>query len=458
MIRSLSIRWRLTLWYGAAMTVMLVVFGAAILALTARSQSTRLDFELDEEMSELTFHVFRFTDHERLMEELTAEFGSHENYEFEIARRDGSTMFLSNRLKQQRLFDGADWPPGPTSNTRTQTLRGLGEYRVLRKAIESPHGPLLLLVGIPTNLLRKEQRSLLSTMGLVVPLMLLAAMAGGYWLAGSALAPIGQITRTAERITAERLDQRLDVPAVRDELSHLARTLNEMIDRLHRSFDEMRRFTADAAHELRTPLTVLRTQLEVALRADRSPEQYRDVLVSLHEDTVRLCHLASQLLELSREDAGVAAAPFTTILLDELLRETLDQVHHSAALKSLQLDTPDWPPIEVLGDAQRLQRVFINVLDNAVKQTPPGGRIRVTMSVNGFVEVSITDTGCGIPTEHLPRIFDRFYRANAARSSPDGSGLGLAICRAIVQAHHGRIELQSTLGEGTTVIVSLPTA
>lgn len=456
MMRSLSIRWRLTLWYGTAMGLVLAVFGAAVFVLTTHNQSARIDFELDEEMSEIAYEVSSITDPETLMIELQAEFGSHVTFDFDVTCRDGHAMFLSNRLGRQRLFDGTDWPSEPTF--AVQRLPGLGEHRVLRKAIESPHGALLLHVAIPLAPLRAAQRSLLSTMGLVGPLMLLVATAGGYWLARRALAPIERITETAQRITAQRLDQRLVVPEVRDELSRLATTLNEMINRLHRSFDEMRRFTADAAHELRTPLTLLRTQLEVALRSDRSPEQYREVLMSLHEDTLRMCRLASQLLELSREDAGVEAVPFTKVRLDEVLRDALDQICPAAELKSVRLDAADWLVTEVLGDAQRLQRVFVNLLDNAVKHTPPDGRVGVTVSAaSGSVQVVVTDTGCGIPADHLPHIFDRFYRADPARTSPDGSGLGLAICQSIVHAHCGRIELQSEPGRGTKVTVTLPT-
>lgn len=455
MSRSLTIRWRLTLWYGAAMSVVMILFSGAILWLTARNQADRIDFELNEEMNEVSFHVLRLTDRAELLEELRAEFGSHETFEFDIACRDGSALFLSSRLEQQRLFDGGTWPTEP--ETSKQTLPKLGEYRVLRKVIESSHGPLLLHVGIPMNSLREAQHSLLNTLCLVVPVMLLVSMAGGYWLAGSALAPIEQIARTAERITAQRLDQRLEVPPVRDELSRLASTLNDMIDRLHRSFEEMHRFTADAAHELRTPLTVLRTQLEVALRNDRSPEEYREVLGSLHEETVRLSRLASQLLELSREDAGVEAVPFTMVQLDDVLRESVEQVRSAATSKSLSWDVTPLPPTEVFGDAHRLQRVFVNLLDNGVKNTPSNGHIRVSLSATSdSVEVVIADTGCGISAEHLPHLFDRFYRADPARTSPDGTGLGLAICQAIVHAHHGRIEIQSTCGQSTTVTVTLP--
>lgn len=455
MIRSLSIRWRLTLWYGAVMTVMLVVFGTAIVYLMSRSQSARIDFELDEEMDEIALHVAKSYSLDELLKELHDEFGKHDTFEFDISR-DGSALFLSDRLGLHRLDGGGECCPQPTSHTLM--LPGLGTYRVLRKRVESPHGLLFLHVGIPLAPVREAQRTLLQTIGLVGPLMLLAAMAGGYWLAGRVLAPIEHITATAQRITAERLDQRLDVTEVRDELSRLAQTLNDMIDRLHRSFDKMRRFTADAAHELRTPLTLLRTQLEVALRSDRSSEQYREVLTSLHEDTLRMCRLASQLLELSREDAGVEAVPFTKVRLDEVLRGALDQIRPAAELKSVRLDAADWPTTEVLGDPQRLQRVFVNLLDNAVKHTPPGGRVDVTAStMSGSVQVAVADNGCGIAADHLPHIFDRFYRADPARTSPDGSGLGLAICQSIVQAHSGRIELQSESGRGTKVTVTLPT-
>ena len=455
MIRTLSIRWRLTLWYGAAMAVVLAVFSTAIWLLTVRSQSARIDFELDEEMNEIVYELTTLFQRDDLLKELRAEFGAHATFDFDIARADGSALFLSDRLQQQRLHDETAGPTSATSDVRM--LPGLGELRVLRRSLESPNGPLLVHVAIPLTPLREAQQSLLRTMASVGPLMLFVAMAGGYWLARRALAPIEQITATAQRITAERLDQRLDVPPVRDELSRLAQTLNEMIDRLHRSFNEMHRFTADAAHELRTPLAVLRTQLEVALRANRSPAEYREVLVSLHEETVQLCRLASQLLELSREDAGIEAAPFTRVRLDKVLQESLDQVRPAAEQKSLRLNAANWPATEVIGDTHRLHRVFVNLLDNAVKNTQPDGHIRLSVSATSdSVEVIIADTGCGIPAEHLPHIFDRFYRADPARTSPDGSGLGLAICQSIIHAHRGRIELHSTCGQGTTVTVTLP--
>ena len=174
MMRSLSIRWRLTLWYGAATALIIFVFAAGIFVLTARSQSTRIEFELDEEMSEVVSEVLRSPDHDALLAELKAEFSQHDAFEFDIACRDGTPLFLSNRLEQQRLSQGSDWPAQPTRDTRT--LSKLGEYHVLRKTLDSPHGSLLLHVAIPLAPMREAQRSLLSTQGLVGPLMLLTAL------------------------------------------------------------------------------------------------------------------------------------------------------------------------------------------------------------------------------------------------------------------------------------------
>ena len=277
------------------------------------------------------------------------------------------------------------------------------------------------------------------------------------------------MTEAAERITAQRLDQRLAESPVRDELSQLAHTLNEMIGRLDRSFAEMRRFTADAAHELRTPLTLLRTQLDVALLAPRSTEEYQTVLVSLRDDTVRLCDLAAQLLELSREDAGIESANFEPVRLDHVLSEVIAKVSPVTQSKQITLAAAALPACEIVGDRDRLERVFVNLLDNAVKHTPAGGQITIglaatseSLSTNGhpphrFATATISDTGCGIAPEHVPHLFDRFYRVDPARTT-NGSGLGLAICRGIVTAHRGEISLQSQPDCGTTVAVRLPCA
>ncbi len=461
---NLTIRWRLTLWYGAAMAVCFAVFATAVYVLTSRSQGARIDFELSEELHELQHDVVTMRDRQELLDELLAEFGKHPDFEFEILQPDGSVLFRSQRLGDRSLRTARPSDSQGSGAARFLELPGLGRYRVKAQSVDSPHGRLLLQTAIPLESIEAAQRTLWRTLCLMGPLMLLAAMAGGYMLARRVLAPVDEIAATAERITAQRLDQRLPVLAVHDELSRLARTLNNMMDRLQHSFVEMRRFTADAAHELRTPITLLRTQLDVALRLDRSPDEYRQVLLSLRDDVEHFSRLATQLLELSREDAGLNAASLTPVPLKSILLAAMAELRPTAELKSQSLDIDTLADSEVLGDADRLKRVFVNLLDNAIKFTPPNGRIRISLNAepstasasSRIAIVIIHDTGCGIAPEHLPHVFDRFYQADPSRSTSNGTGLGLAICQAIVTTHQGTLTITSQPNEGTGVKVLLP--
>ncbi len=295
---------------------------------------------------------------------------------------------------------------------------------------------------------------------MILPVGLLAAVGGGYWLAGRALAPVHRITSTAQTISAKSLSQRVVVANPSDELGQLAETINGMIGRLEHAFDSMRQFTADAAHELLTPLTAMRTEVEVALRAERPPEQYRRVLASVLEEVERLSKLADSLLLLSREDAKIVQTPKEWIRLDAVVQEVAGHMEAVAGASGIRMRVHELPAVTVQGDPDGLRQVFFNLLDNAVKYTPQGG----TVAVRGLVEdnqivIEVSDTGVGIPTESLSRVFDRFYRVDKSRSRElGGTGLGLSISKAIIERHHGRIEVQSAVGQGSTFRVVLPLA
>jgi heavy metal sensor kinase len=303
-----------------------------------------------------------------------------------------------------------------------------------------------------------ESAELLFTFLLTGPLTLLAAVGGGYFLARRALSPVDRITATANQITADRLSQRIEVPNPDDELGALAQTLNRMIERLEQSFAEMQRFTADAAHELRTPLAVIRNEAEVALRARRSPEIYSDVLENLLEEVNRLSQLAERLLFLCRQDAGLQPPAREELATDELLREVVGNMHLLAEEKGVTLALGENPSCRVVSDPPLLRRVLYNLLDNAIKYTTAGGRVAIASAVHGGAwSVTVADTGVGIAPEHLPHVFERFYRADPARTGDGGgAGLGLAISRSIIRALDGSIDLASTLGVGTKVEVRLP--
>jgi two-component system, OmpR family, heavy metal sensor histidine kinase CusS len=231
-----------------------------------------------------------------------------------------------------------------------------------------------------------------------------------------------------------------------------------MIARLERSFAETRRFTADAAHELRTPLAVMRNVAEVALRSPREPEHYRRVLGDVLEEVERMTGLAEQLLFLAREDAGLVPSSVGEARLDELTGAAMEHLRVVAAEKGLTLESTGLEACLVRADAGQLRRLIFNLLDNAIKFTPAGGAVRVGLrrSVEGVV-LEVADTGVGIPAEHVPRVFERFYRVDPARGrEAEGTGLGLAICRAIAEAHGGKVEIESEVGRGTRALLTLP--
>jgi heavy metal sensor kinase len=286
----------------------------------------------------------------------------------------------------------------------------------------------------------------------------LAALAGAL-IARAALRPVDEMTRTARRITAEDLRRRVEHRGSDDELDRLAETLNDMLARLEDAFTQTRRFAADAAHELRTPLTVLKGGIEVALRAARSPEEYRDVLVSSLEEVERLIRLAEDLLLLSRSIAG-PGAPRVPVELEPLLLEVFDvgvRLGRSAGV-SVRID--DAGPATVRGDAMALRRAVLNLMENAVKYTAPGGKVELSLlSGDHVATITVADTGVGIDPAEAARIFEPFVRLDAARGrETGGSGLGLAIARSIVIAHGGTLTVDSRPGAGSRFTISLPLA
>ncbi len=270
------------------------------------------------------------------------------------------------------------------------------------------------------------------------------------------------MTLAALSITASDLHRRVPVDGTRDEVGRLAEAFNRMIERLETAFEETRRFTADAAHELRTPLAVLRTSAEVALRTADGADDYRRVVEAQLGEIDRLARLADQLLFLCREDAGLHAAPAEPVRLDLLLEELCETLQPTADSRSLTLRCDDLEACSVSGPPDGIRRLFLNLIDNALRYTPTGGRIDVRLAPQGTagqggVLATVEDDGVGIGPEHLPRVFERFYRGESSRNrETGGSGLGLAICRSVAESLGGHVTLGSEPGRGTTAKVRLP--
>jgi heavy metal sensor kinase len=378
---------------------------------------------------------------------------------------DGRLFFRSDRLKPERFpvppiasslkqFDYEIMPLG----SRSVAVDTLGHLRLMSVLVPGPDGPVVVQAATSLASIDHELAELLTILLLSGPLAVACALGGGYLLARKALAPVDRMVATAEQITSAQLDRRIEVPHADDELGRLARTLNGMIARLERSFEEIRRFTADAAHEFRTPIAVLRNEAEVALRKPRESEHYRRVLEDQLEELERMSRLAEQLLFLCRGDAGLVPRAGEPVGLNGIVEDTVDHMRVVARAKGVTLRAHGLVPCQVKGDEDQLRRLLFNLLDNAVKFTPAGGTVTVEIScIDTTVRVAVSDTGIGIAAEHLPHVFKRFYRVDPARGREvDGTGLGLAIGRSIAEAHGGTIEIESTVGRGTRVTLVLP--
>lgn len=281
----------------------------------------------------------------------------------------------------------------------------------------------------------------------------------GRFLAHRSLKPIQALTAAANLIGAANLGERVPLAGTDDELDRLAGTLNEMLARIDQYVEQLRQFTADASHELRTPLAALRGSAELALSRTRSAEELRLVIEESLERYDRLQRIAEDLLLLARLDAGENILQIERVQLDRAVEDIVDLYRPVAEDRGLELRKENAEAIWINGDGGRVRQLIGNLIDNALKYTPPPGRVTVSLSrENGVARLVVADTGRGIAPEDLPRVFDRFYRVDRSRSTnrADGAGLGLSICRSIAEAHHGSVELQSTLARGTQATVTLP--
>jgi two-component system OmpR family sensor kinase len=295
-----------------------------------------------------------------------------------------------------------------------------------------------------------------------IPVALLLASAGGYFLARQSLAPVAAMAWQAQNISASNLQKRLEVANKRDELGQLAESFNQLLERLDKSFERQQRFIADASHELRTPVAILRGESEVTLsRDDRSPEEYRESLAILRGESQRLSRIIEDLFTLTRADAGEYRLELREHYLDELVNDVLHRARSLASSKKISLVLSVTPDLPVAADEALLRRMLLNLIENSIKYTAAGGTISVGCHPHDSEYVlSITDTGEGIPSELQQKIFERFFRADKARSRSEGelggAGLGLSIARWIAEAHYGRLELSRSDTTGSTFTVFLP--
>jgi heavy metal sensor kinase len=318
----------------------------------------------------------------------------------------------------------------------------------------TPPGEIILVGRSIAPELSELHRTALKLSG-VGGIILLLGLAGGWWLASRAIRPIEDISATAVKISAGDLSQRINIGETESELGRLANVLNSTFARLEAAFGQQQQFTSDAAHELRTPVSVMLTQTQMTLGRERSAEQYRDTIESCQRAAQRMRRLIESLLELARLDAGQQQMKQMRFDLAQTARDCVELLQPLADERGVKVYC-ELPPLDCLGDSERLAQVVTNLLTNAIHYNKTGGEVRLSgESQNGTTTLTVADTGQGISADDLPRVFDRFYRADKSRSTAN-TGLGLAISKAIVEAHGGTIEVASESGVGTTFTVRLP--
>jgi heavy metal sensor kinase len=390
------------------------------------------------------------------LDEVKEEFRAHGDL-FQVSDDSGRWI---HRAEGMQSIGPPGSPPGAEPALSDVELEG-EPLRMLTTRIEIDGRDLVVQVAAPLRALQQGLHDALWFLVPLFPVVLILSSAGGYWISRRALAPVDEITAAARSISAQNLSQRLRVPASGDELQRLSETLNEMIGRLEAAFDRIARFTADASHELRTPLAVMRTTAEVALRGNGGTAEHRDSLERIVSELQRSSQLVDNLLLIANADAGHGRPAMRSMNLAASVGEACTEAAVLARAKGITLNAgiPE-TPVPVEGDADALRRLFLILIDNAVKYTPPGGRCNVAVEVcDGAATGTVSDDGIGIAAEDLPHIFDRFYRVDRARSrAQGGSGLGLAIGRWIAESHAGSITVTSEPGRGSVFTVRLPLA
>ena len=464
-----SLKFQLVAWYAGLLLACLGLLGVVTYLVLQNSLVAALkenQLRRARQVAQLFSQEVAHRDEAQAAAEIEARYAPDVNQRFvRITRQDGAQLYLSS-APHDRSFDPAAMPPGLWPAQQVEGARQvplLGGRRMLLAAhvLQMPGGAKYLVeTGAPMDEVQADLRNWLTFLLALLPVVAAIALAGGYVLVKRALNPVDRVAATAERISSQNLSERLPVPPTGDELERLSRALNLMIERLDNAFQYSRRFVADASHELRTPLTVLRGELESFVQEPSLDHEQRERLGSALEEVERLAAIVEGLFAISRLDAGEAAAEWVKLDLAELAAGTADQLNLLAEDKSVRLACAQAKPVWVQGDRSRLKQVIVNLLDNAIKYTPEGGSVTLTVAAqNHHAVLEVADNGIGIAPEVLPRVFERFFRVDPARSrGQGGAGLGLSIVKSICAAHYGQVSVTSTPGEGSRFRVELPLA
>jgi heavy metal sensor kinase len=458
---KLPIRVRLTAWYALLLAAILVALGA-FLVLRLRSD---LRSTIDREVRDGAMTIAGNYRHEGVD-------GFREISAAALPRSGSATQVLTASGRVLIAYGGAvaDRPMlspavrraalvGPTGLLEVKLERSLRPFRVMAARVRMGGATQIVVVAESLDEIDEAVRRILVLLLIAAPAALATAGLVGWWLLRKALAPVQRMTQKADEIGIDQLGERLTAPSADDEIGHLAATLNAMLDRLEQGVETKRRLVADASHELRTPLAVMRAELDVRLRRGALSSAERELLESLCEETDRMGRSVDNLLTLAQAEEGRLQLLSSELDLAEVIERAVRSLLGLAAANGIELSVRS-EPCHVGGDPQRLQLALTNLIENAIKFTPPGGEIVVSCEgAGGLAGVTVRDTGPGITGEAQARVFDRFYRAREHpqdHTATVGGGLGLAICKEIAVAHGGTVTVRSTEGQGSAFTLWLP--
>lgn len=463
-----GLRTKLTLLYAVLFAAVLGLMGWFFSRTVAGRMDTGVTEELDQRAAGLRGYI-NFVDGKPTL--VYDRDDPEETHFIRLATRfyqmyDAHDGHLIEQSREMELLD-VDLSPEEVAQRVAEP--GIDEFdtesdrlRFHNSVIRAPdRHPYLLRVGASLGPMQNTERELKRILLLMIPAAVFVAALGGWFMARLALRPVQELRAAAHQISISNLDRRLPLSGTGDELDRLAVTFNNVFERLQSAVEQMREFSVSISHELRTPLTALQGEAEITLMRASSVDDYRRVLTSQLEELGKLSRLVHQLLTLARAESGQLKLEPHELDLAALVRSLVEQMEPIASYSGVQLAVvKDDPEVWISADPQWLERVVLNLLDNAIKFTRSGGSVEVSLARdNGEARLEVSDTGSGISPDALPHIFERFYREDASRSKQvAGVGLGLSLVRSIVQAHHGRVQVKSEPNVGSTFIVLLPLA
>jgi heavy metal sensor kinase len=455
----------MTAWYAGLLVCALLIFGVSVYLGLERYLNWTLEGTLVSECRTIGTELLAQLPGKRagwLTTEINEAYAPEVNARFIRVYREGTGILYVSGAPKDGAFEPSEIPfPQGKQKDGSRRIRLRDGHQLLTNAMSftTPDGSHFLVEsGIPYQQTEVVLHGLLLTLAIYTPFIVSLAIAGGYWLMRRSLQPVDEITERAEGITSNNLSERLPTIRTGDELERLSTALNRMIGRLDDAFQHINRFSADASHELRTPLTILQLELEGIVHNYPLSDSLENQIGSALEETQRMSRIVESLLTISRLDAGEVKLDRLPLDLSELIARTAGEMNVLAQEKSISLCTSIEDGIHLNGDRTHLQQVIVNLIDNAIKYTQVGGTIHVSLYIEGGkIIVEVSDNGAGIPPQALPHVFERFYRADKARSrASGGAGLGLSIVKAICTAHSAGIQVTSQEGAGSCFRVEFP--